>query len=303
MTRSRCERLSFGVAAVALLMPGVIPNCLKGQQPGVRLSGIAHVAIRVGDLERSRVFYHTLGYEEAFAMNNGGAPTEAFFKINDLQFIELYPKREPGQAAGFMHVCFESQDLNALYADYAAHGLNPTSVKRAGAGNLLFTIQGPDEPVPAEGLRPAATQNIEYTQYMPGSRHTLDRGQHLGANRIADKLIGVAIPVSDAASARTFYIDKLFFAQAKERNTPDATVSLPGDSGQWVELTSEIEQDRTNALPFRVHFAVANVKQTARRLTASGIAVRKLRHEAVAIEDPDGNELVFANAESLRAAR
>ena len=84
--------------------------------------------------------------EEAFAMDKGGSPTEAFFKVNDRQFIELYPGRDASQSVGFMHICFEAADINALCQDYVAHGLAPTPVKRAGAGNRLFTLQRPDQP-------------------------------------------------------------------------------------------------------------------------------------------------------------
>jgi hypothetical protein len=40
-------------------------------------------------------------------MHQGGVPTQSFIKINDRQFIELYPQREASQTIGFMHVCFE----------------------------------------------------------------------------------------------------------------------------------------------------------------------------------------------------
>src|SRR5277367_1507265 len=119
------------------------------------LAGIAHAAIRVSDLAKSRDFYEKLGFEEAFAMDNGGKPTEAFLKINDRQFIELYPQKDASQPVGFMHVCFESTDIEELNQEYVARGLAPTAVRKAGAGNMLFTMQGPEK------------QNIEYTRYMP----------------------------------------------------------------------------------------------------------------------------------------
>ena len=106
------------------------------------LSGIAHAAIRVSDLARSRAFYEKLGFEEAFAMDKGGTPTEAFLKINDRQFIELYPQRDASQAIGFMHVCFESAELEALNGDYVARGLTPP-VPRSGSYLRRRTSRGP----------------------------------------------------------------------------------------------------------------------------------------------------------------
>jgi catechol 2,3-dioxygenase-like lactoylglutathione lyase family enzyme len=78
---------------------------------GPELDGIALAPIRVSSLERSRDFYEKLGFEEAFAMDQGGTPTQSFLKINDRQFLELYPQRDPSQPIGFMHVCFEAGDL------------------------------------------------------------------------------------------------------------------------------------------------------------------------------------------------
>ena len=57
-------------------------------------SGIAHVAFRVASLEASRAFYNKLGFEQFFEMKQGDRTTEAFLKINDHQFIELYPRTD-----------------------------------------------------------------------------------------------------------------------------------------------------------------------------------------------------------------
>jgi catechol 2,3-dioxygenase-like lactoylglutathione lyase family enzyme len=79
------------------------------------VAGIALVAFRVSDVLKARAFYKKLGYEEAFALDHGGTPTEVFFKANDRQFIELYPQRQPSQQIGFIHICFESNDLQSLH--------------------------------------------------------------------------------------------------------------------------------------------------------------------------------------------
>ena len=85
-------------------------------------TGIAHVAFRVADLDASRAFYAKLGFEQFFAMKQGERTTEAFLKINDRQFLELYPRTEPSQPLGLMHVCYESGNLEALHAEYVARG-------------------------------------------------------------------------------------------------------------------------------------------------------------------------------------
>jgi catechol 2,3-dioxygenase-like lactoylglutathione lyase family enzyme len=281
--------------ALLLAALAVLPACIAAAQSAASLNGIAHVAIRVSDLERSRTFFHKLGFEEDFAMDKGGTPTEAFFKINDRQFIELYPRRQADDWVGFMHICFESADLNAVYQDYVDHGLTPTSVRKAGAGNLLFTLQGPVEPGQPSDLRGKPTQNIEYTQYMPGSRHTLDRGKHLGADRVADRIAGVAIPVQDVRAATEFYEQKLSFKPGAASLEPGhAALSLPGSADQRVEFLPA-SAATSGQLHFRILFAVPDVHATAKHLRSFGLKPKK-RSGEVEITDPDGDQLVFIHA-------
>lgn len=244
---------------------------------GPELAGIAHAAIRVSDLAKSRDFYEKLGFEEAFAMDQGGTPTQSFIKINDQQFLELYPQRDPTQAIGFMHVCFEAGDLERLNRYYMAEGLKPNAVRRAGAGNLLFTMTGPEE------------QNIEYTQYMPGSKHTNDRGKHLGAHRIAEKIVAVGIEMQDPVAAKTFYTDKLGFGASAEVEPGQIWLKIPGSSEQMVEI---IQHGQGSV--FQLVFAVSDLRRVAAQLKALQIPVKKTK-SMVSIVDPDGNQIVFEN--------
>ena len=98
-------------------------------------NGIAHVAIRVHDLAASVAFYQKLGFEQAFDLRKDNVPYESFIKVNDNQFIELYPVTSKDPTPGFLHLCFEGVDLNTIFDDYASHGLTPTAVRKAGAGN------------------------------------------------------------------------------------------------------------------------------------------------------------------------
>ena len=75
-------------------------------------------------------------------------------------------------------------------------GLQPTEPKKARAGNLLFVMHGPDD------------QLLEYTQYMPESLHSLDRGKHLG-DRISSHILEATTPVRDLGGERAYYTDKL----------------------------------------------------------------------------------------------
>lgn len=261
---ARCSLRVMRVATVALGLVGVSVMAFA-QSPPMR--GLAHVAVRVADLERSRAFYQQLGFVQAFAAEKNGKPTEAFLKINDRQFLELYPAAE-GKPTSFLHLCFEGNDLAALHDFYVSRGLQPTPVRTAGAGNLLFTMAGPE------------AQNIEYTQYMPGSKHTLDVGKHLGAERVATELEAVDVGFRDVAAAREFYINKLAFLRVG--NDPDH-LRLPGDSGQQVDLEALSPDNRAHIL---LH--TADLKQTARALRQRKIAFEKSK-TGLNLHDPDGN--------------
>ena len=254
----------MGVAMVALGLAGANLMALA-QSPPMR--GVAHVAVRVADLERSRAFYQQLGFVQAFAAEKNGKPAESFLKINDRQFLELYPAAD-GKSTGFLHLCFEGSDLAALHDFYVSRGLQPTPVKTAGAGNLLFTMAGPE------------AQNIEYTQYMPGSKHTLDVGKHLGAERVATRMEGVDVGFEDVAAAREFYAGKLGFPPMGR----DADhFRVPGDSGQQVDLEVLSPDNRAHIL---LH--TDDLKRTARALRQRKIAFEKSR-TGLSLRDPDGN--------------
>jgi catechol 2,3-dioxygenase-like lactoylglutathione lyase family enzyme len=234
------------------------------------LSGIAHVALRVSDLEKSRGFYQKLGFEQAFQFDEGGKVTQAFIKINDRQFIELYPRTQDGQSVGLMHVCYESDHIEDVRNAYLKAGLSPTDVKKARAGNLLFVLHDP------EG------QLVEYTQYMPGSLHFEDRGKHLGEHRISKQLQSVTISVKDASMEKAFYVEKLGFQQAAVHDERVA-VLVPGGDG----TLSFVEAGNAQLL-----FPVQNTRGLEGRLHKIGLAVRMQTDRAV-LSDPDGNEIIF----------
>jgi len=116
------------------------------------LSGIAHVAFRVVNYEDSRHFYAALGFDQAFEVGEPGKARESFIKVNDRQFLELYEKSGDSKP-GFMHICFETRDIESLHSAYVKLGLSPTEVRKFRAGNLLFVVHDP------------GGQLVEYTQY------------------------------------------------------------------------------------------------------------------------------------------
>ena len=240
------------------------------------ITGIAHFAFRSSDLDREVAFLGKLGFEESFTNVADGKVSQAFIKVNDKQFIEVYPQTDPKQPLGWMHVCYESASLKNLNALYVARGLKPTPVRTAAAGNLLFSVIDPDG------------REIEFTQYMPGSRQTNDRGQHIGAGRVSDQLVGFEAPVKDMSVAKTF-ASALGFDEEKQGQ--NVRLTIPADQ----DLTIVLEPaGKTAALQFLL--PVEDAKKTADELRDAGLKVER-RDKLVFVRDPDGNTFVLMESE------
>ena len=255
---------------------GLSASSAQSDTPAPPFNGIAHVAIRVHDLAASTAFYQKLGFDQAFDLKKDGVSYESFIKINDRQFIELYPVSAKDTATGFLHLCFEGVDLNAIHDDYISRGLTPKEVRKAGAGNLLFTMPGPQQPF--------GPQNIEYTQYMPGSLHSNDFGKHLGADRVGDKLIAVSLAMEDPDAARDFYINQLSF---KPIAGDQMDLHMPGDSGQEVEIVPA-----TLSTQARITFQSESLSKAARHLHKEGVNAVK-NGATLTLTDPDGNIILL----------
>jgi len=250
-------------------------------------NGIAHIAIRVKDIAASVAFYNKLGYQQAFANTSpGGIVTQSFVKLNDRQYIELYPVTPRDGQVGFLHLCFEGADLNAIHDFYVAEGLSPISVRTAAAGNLLFTLKGPQQPT--------FPQNIEYTQYMPGSKHSLEFGKLNGPDRVADKMTVVVLAMQDPAAAKAFYLDKLGFTASKNDSM---LLNLPGTSGEQVDI---VPADSLGAKSSIV-LTTPDLNKSAAQLTRQQVEFKRASSSAtdaqgktrtiemISVTDPDGN--------------
>lgn len=234
------------------------------------LNGIAHVAFRVSDLDKARQFYGKLGFEQAFDFKDDhGNVTQAFIKINDRQFIELYPRTQEGQPVGLTHVCYEASDIESVRSFYVKQGLNPPDAKKARAGNLLFIMHDPEDQV------------VEFTQYMPGSLHSEDQGKHLGAHRIADHLSGAILPVTNLAREREYYARVL--EEVSQAGVPAAYKAGPDE----VKL-EPVAKSAMGTIILRTD----DEKRAERSLQELGFGPKQV-DGAVQITDPDGNVFVF----------
>ncbi|MEZ2346166.1 VOC family protein [Terriglobus sp. RCC_193] len=268
------------VARLALLSAMVLPvlhaqveSPSAAQKPAI--VGIAHVAIRVADLQASRAFYEKLGFAQPFEITRDGKVTEAFIKLNDRQYLELYPA-DAGQVAAFLHVCFEAVNLRGLYPIYTANGIVAPPVRKAGAGNMLMAWKGP------EG------QTEEITEYLPGSKHSNDFGQHLGADRIATHLAAAVVPMKDSTAAAAYFTQKMNFLDGGVREGAHVTSPAGQRGGEFAFLPMSSPEKLV------LVFTGVKAKETLRKLKERGVSATVQKHR-VLVRDPDGNLLVFTS--------
>jgi catechol 2,3-dioxygenase-like lactoylglutathione lyase family enzyme len=235
----------------------------------VNLDSLAHVAFRVSDLDKTKRFYARLGFQSPFQFTDDGKVTESFIKINDEQYIELYPRKDDSQKLGLTHVCFGTADIGSVRLAYIQRGLNPPEAQKGRAGNVLFSLHDP------EG------QLVEYSQYMPDSLHSQDRGKHEGG-RIATQVHKVTEVVKDPAGERAFYSTKLGLEESRN----SAVLHVPGNGGEELEFKS----GESHA---RLTFVVEDLKRAQKALKLRGFAPHA-EHGVVLVNDPDGNEIAFA---------
>jgi lactoylglutathione lyase len=195
-----------------------------------RITGVAHIAVYVHDVDKALAFYHDfLGYNESFRLNRpAGELHLVFVKINDRQFIEIFPEKETGTDR-LNHIALEVEDAEAMRTYLASRGVKvPEKVPVGRIGNANFNIVDPDG------------HTVEIVQYLPDGKSMLDRGRNLPESRIAPRMKHVGIAVASLDKAMEFYGNVLGFqetwrgsARGKELNW--VNVRVP-DGDDYVEF-------------------------------------------------------------------
>jgi len=210
------------------------------------LVGIAHIAFQVGDLAKAQAFYGgLLGYDDAFRLyKEDGTTSLIYFKVNDRQYIEIFPGLPPEQDDRLSHIALETTNLEALRLYLAEKGVQVLGKVNTGRdGNLNFTVKDPD------GHR------VEFVQYQPGSMQMKAKGSYLGAKRLSNRMLHVGVTVADVAAADRFYKDILGFFEIWRGGTTDDVTSwinmkVP-DGTDYVEymlVTEKVDRKRLGTL-------------------------------------------------------
>jgi acetyl esterase/lipase/catechol 2,3-dioxygenase-like lactoylglutathione lyase family enzyme len=168
-----------------------------------KITGVAHIALAVHDIEKSRAFYKDfLGYGEPFQLDNkDGSLSLTFIKVNDRQYVELFPEKTPNTDR-LLHISFEVEDAEAMRAYLRSQGVQvPDRVGKGRIGNLNFMITDPDGHL------------VEIVQYASDGFSMRDRGKFLDGPRISNHMMHVGIAVGALEPAMHFYGDILGFQE------------------------------------------------------------------------------------------
>src|ERR1700679_2697136 len=139
----RQSLLSVAKCAGVLLVSSSILCAQAPQRP--RIIGISHIALFAHDYEKSRAFYgEFLGFEEPYGLKKpDGSPIMTFFKVNDHQYIELYPELTPNSDR-LSHISLETDDIEGLRLYLKSKGVAvPDKAHTARIGNVSFDVIDP----------------------------------------------------------------------------------------------------------------------------------------------------------------
>jgi catechol 2,3-dioxygenase-like lactoylglutathione lyase family enzyme len=202
--------------------------------PRPRITGLAHVALFVHDIEKARTYYRDLlGYTEMFPVkNDDGSLRLTYFKVNDRQYIELFPEREAATDR-LAHIAFETDNAEALRQYLKSRNVGvPDKVTVGRIGNTSFNVKDPDGHI------------IEFVQYEPDGFSMKARGTALGAERISPTMRHAGILVGALEPALAFYRDVLGFRETWRG-------SRDGHALDWVNLQTPDGEDYVEFMLYR----------------------------------------------------
>jgi lactoylglutathione lyase len=124
-----------------------------------------------------------------------------FFKINERQYIELFPESKPGSDR-LNHISIETDNAEAMRRYLATRGVAvPKAVGKGRIGNSNFNIKDP------------AGHTVEIVQYEPDGWTAREKGKHVPGDRISTRMMHVGIIVTELEPALKFYTDVLGFTE------------------------------------------------------------------------------------------
>ena len=249
--------ISDGVGAAARQGRDPAAPAVSTQGAGLSVTrpaivGVAHIGLKTDNLAAARNFYgKMLGFQEPFTVDKPtGGLMLTYFKINDHQYIEVFPElKDPGEDR-LSHIAFETSDAKQLRDYLASRGVKvPQGDLRPELdGNLSFEVEDPDG------------HTVEFVQYLPGSLHSRNFGKFLPEAPISQRMIHVGVVVRDQAAADRFYKDVLDFRSIWHGGMTDSEtdwVDMRVPEGtDWLEYMLNVRNPSVRTLGVMHHMAL-----------------------------------------------
>ncbi|MEP6642911.1 MAG: VOC family protein [Acidobacteriaceae bacterium] len=233
--------------------------------------GVAHIGLRTDNLPAARKFYTgILGFAEPFSLDHpvaeGGGLMLTYFKVNDHQYVEVFPELKNPKQDRLSHISFETLDAEQLRAYLASRGVKvPDKLEPMLDGNLGFDVTDPDG------------HDVEFVQFRADSLQLKNFGKFLPDARVSRRIIHVGVVVKDRAAADHFYKDILGFKEfwhggMKDKSTDWVDMRVP-DGTDWLEYMMNVHNPTPRDLGVMHHFAlgVNDVRASHAQLLTRGL--------------------------------
>ena len=212
--------------------------------------GIAHIGLFVSDMTAADQFFgHALGYDHFSLDKQTGGLMLNYYKVNDHQYIEVYPGLNSPTQDRLSHIAFETTDARKLRDYLASKDVKvPAALKPGLDKNLSFMITDADG------------HKVEFVQYMPGSLHESKFHQLLPATRVSDHMIHVGFTVQDRAAADRLFKDILgfqlmWYGGMNDTETRWVDMRVP-DGKDWLEYMLNVHNPTPKTLGVNNHLAL-----------------------------------------------
>jgi lactoylglutathione lyase len=233
---------------LALLAASLVP---AGAQQRPPIVGVAHIGLKTDDLAAARQFYgHVLGYQEPFTVDKpAGGLMLTYFKVNDHQYIEVFPELKNPAEDRLSHIAFETTDIQQLRDYLASKGVQVPATLHPGLdGNVSMMLKDPDG------------HNVEFVEYKQGSLHTKNFGKFLPDTRVSQRIIHVGVSIADQSAADKFYKDilgfhSIWYGGMKDDRTDWVDMQVP-DGTDWLEYMLNVHNPTPRTLGVMHHLAL-----------------------------------------------
>src|SRR5260370_6359086 len=193
------KRLSGALLVATVIALAICPAPAADELKQPKILGVAHMAIYVKDLDKTRKFYEDfLGFGEPFTLPNksGEGVRIGFVKVNDYQYFEIFNEADRGEGQ-LNHISFYTDNADQISAYLKSKGVevmsDKGSVGKGRTGNKNFNVKDLDGHI------------IEIVEYQPDSWTAREKGKFMPATRISDHIMHLGVLAGDLGKATKVY--------------------------------------------------------------------------------------------------